>query len=93
MHQFQADDITVKLVTEGLAKVRDSCQDTKLKDAEQAAKTAEKGVWGADAAKHVRSVTWETDNPRQLVDRMAGKPVQVSRRAWHKKLCPILLKS
>ena len=76
----KAEDIAVKLVAEGLAKVRDSCQDEKLKNAQEAAKTAEKGVWSADASKHVRSITWEVDNPRQLVDRMAGKPVQVGRQ-------------
>ena len=74
----KAEDVTTKLVAEGLAKVRDSCQDEKLKNAQEAAKTAEKGLWGADASKRVRNITWEVDNPRQLVDRMAGKPVQVS---------------
>ena len=75
----KAEDITVKLVSEGLAKVRDSCQDDKLKAAQEAAKSAEKGVWSADASKRVRNITWEVDNPRQLVDRMAGKPQQVGR--------------
>ena len=70
----------MKLVAEGLAKVRDSCQDEKLKAAEAAAKSAEKGVWGAEASKAVRTITWEVDNPRQLVDRMAGKPIQVGSR-------------
>ena len=76
----KAEDITVKLVAEGLAKVRDSCNDEKLKNAQEAAKSAEKGVWSPDASKRVRSITWEVENPRQLVDRMAGKPVQVGVR-------------
>lgn len=71
-----AENIAVKLVGEGLAKCRDNSNDAALKEAEEAAKAAGKGVWSADAAKHVRNITWELENPRQLVDRMAGKPVQ-----------------
>ena len=33
-------------------------------------------MWSDDASTRVRNITWEVENPRQLVDRMAGKPVQ-----------------
>ena len=49
--------------------------DESLKEAEEAAKTAEKGVWSPTANEHVRDVKWEVDNPRQLVDKMQGKPI------------------
>jgi len=71
----EAESIAKKLVSEGLAKVRDNCRDTELQEVQEAAKTAEKGIWAPDAGKHVREVIWEVDPPRQLVDRMKGKPV------------------
>ena len=49
--------------------------DDKLKAAEETAKTAEKGMHAPDASERVRQVVWEIDNPRQLVDRMLGKPI------------------
>ena len=49
--------------------------DTELQEVQEAAKTAEKGIWAPDAGKNVREVIWEVDPPRQLVDRMKGKPV------------------
>ena len=33
------------------------------------------GVWGDEAAQHVRNITWEVENPRQLVDKYAGTTV------------------
>jgi len=71
----EAESVAKKLVSEGLAKVRDNCRDESLKEAEEAAKTAEKGVWSPSANEHVRDVKWEVDNPRQLVDKMHGKPI------------------
>ena len=56
--------------------MRDNCNDEALKSAQEAAKSAGKGVWSADAAKAVRSVTWEVENPRALVDQMGGKPIK-----------------
>ncbi len=38
-----------------------------------------KGVWGEDGAKHVRNITWEVENPRQLVDKYAGRKRGVRR--------------
>lgn len=49
--------------------------DEELKAAEETAKAAEKGVWASDTSKHVREIVWEVENPRQLVDRMQGKPI------------------
>merc|ERR1711963_1284685 len=71
----EAESVAKKLVSEGFAKVRDNCRDESLKEAEEAAKTAEKGVWSPSANEHVRDVKWEVDNPRQLVDKMHGKPI------------------
>jgi hypothetical protein len=44
-----------------------------------------KGVWGEDGAKHVRNITWEVENPRQLVDKYAGR-----KRGVGHPLSPIL---
>ena len=49
--------------------------DEELKASEEAAKAAEKGVWGSDASKNVRKIQWEVENPRQLVDKMQGKAI------------------
>ena len=49
--------------------------DDKLKAAEETAKTAGIGMHAPDASERVRQVVWEIDNPRQLVDRMLGKPI------------------
>merc|ERR1712223_662424 len=68
-----------KLVSEGLAKIRDNSRDKSLEEAQEAAKAAEKGIWATDASEHVRQITWDTSmeqgSHRQLVDRMQGKPV------------------
>eukprot|EP00092_Neocalanus_flemingeri_P012907 GFUD01013906.1.p1 GENE.GFUD01013906.1~~GFUD01013906.1.p1 ORF type:complete len:911 (-),score=260.11 GFUD01013906.1:493-3225(-) len=70
-----AVDVARKLVEEGLAKVRDNCQDKTLQEAQETAKNAKKGIHGEGAAAHVREITWEVDNARGLVDKYAGKPV------------------
>ena len=71
----KAENVAVKLVAEGLAKVRDNSSDAALLEAQETAKTAGKGVWSGDSpASHVRNIVWETETPRQLVDRMGGKP-------------------
>ena len=72
----KAESVAIKLVEAGLAKVRDNCNDKDLNEAQEAAKAAGKGQWSADAiSAHVRNITWEVDNPRQLVDRMGGQQV------------------
>ena len=68
-------DVAKKLVEEGLATVRDNCQDDALKSAEEAAKNAKKGKHGGNDAEHIRNITWEVENARSLVDKYAGKPV------------------
>jgi len=68
-------DVALKLVEEGLAKVRDNCQDQGLQSAQESAKNAKKGVWAEDASSKIRTITWEVENPRTLVDKYEGKPV------------------
>jgi len=70
-----AQDVALKMVEEGLAKVRDNCQDEKLLLAQTGAKTEKKGIWSDEKEGHTRNITWEVENPRQLVDKMGGKPV------------------
>jgi len=70
-----AVDVALKLVEEGLAKVRDNCQDKALLDAQEAARNAKKGLHGEGYADHVRKITWEVDDARRLVDKNGGKPV------------------
>jgi len=70
-----AVDVAVKLVEEGLAKVRDNCQDSVLISAQEGAKNKQVGMWADDSSSKVRSITWEVESPRNLVDKYAGKPV------------------
>jgi len=70
-----ATDVAVKLVEEGLAKVRDNCQDQVLISTQETAKNNAKGMWAEGSANKVRDITWEVDNPRTLVDKYQGKPV------------------
>jgi len=73
----KAENVAAKLVTEGFAKVRDNCNDAALKEAQEGAKNAGKGIWSSEpASAHIRKVLWDYENPRQLVDRMAGKPIK-----------------
>jgi len=67
-------DVALKLVEEGLAKVRDNSQDETLKNALEAAKAAKKGLWGENVSSQIRDIKWEID-ARALVDKYAGKPV------------------
>ena len=71
----KAENVASKLVAEGLAKVRDNCNDAALKEMQETAKAAGKGQWSGEPS-HVRKVVWDYENPRQLVDKMAGKPVK-----------------
>jgi len=58
-----------------LAKTRDNCSDPLFTEAYETAKAALKGIHSEEAmTAHVREVTWEMENPRQLVDRAAGQP-------------------
>ena len=70
-------DVALKLVEEGLAKVRENSQDETLLKAQEAAKAAKKGLWGENTASHVRDIQWDVDSnrARALVDKFGGKPV------------------
>jgi len=64
----KAENVAAKLVTEGFAKVRDNCNDAALKEAQEGAKNAGKGIWSSEpASAHIRKVLWDYENPRQLV--------------------------
>ena len=71
-----AENVAVKLIAEGLAKCRDNCSDPAYTEAQEAAKSAQKGIHSEEPmSAHVRNVTWEHENPRQLVDTFAGQPI------------------
>jgi len=71
-----AENVAVKLLEEGLARARDNCSDPKFTEAQEAAKAAGKGLHSDEPImEKVREITWELENPRQLVDRMAGQPI------------------
>lgn len=72
-----AENVAVKMVAEGLVKVRENSNNEAFKEAQEAAKAQNKGLWaGEPDSKHVRSVQWDQENPRALVDRLGGKPVK-----------------
>jgi len=71
-----AENVSVSLVKEGLAKVRQMSQDQTLKAAEKEAQDAEKGLWAKDASTHVRNVTWEVPDARQLVEQYRGRRIK-----------------
>ncbi|XP_012259145.2 staphylococcal nuclease domain-containing protein 1 [Athalia rosae] len=77
------ENITESLVSEGLVTVRRegvrniSPELTRLHELEDAAKAAGKGKWsGAPASEHIRDIKWSVENPHNLVDKLAGKPVK-----------------
>ena len=49
--------------------------DEKLIKAQETAKAAGNGIHASDASQRVRQIIWDIENPRQLVDRMQGKPI------------------
>jgi len=75
----ELENITELLVAEGLVDVRTAIKPTeelnKLTELAEAAKSAGKGKHAADAKEHVRSITWNIENPRNFVDTKKGKPV------------------
>ncbi len=71
-----AKNVVIELINEGLVKVRDNCNAPEYKAAQDAAQAAQKGVWSSEPiSAHVRDITWDVENPRQLVDRMGGRPI------------------
>nr|CAG4649952.1 EOG090X01F7 [Sida crystallina] len=79
---LSGENIIEGLVSEGLVTVRQegirsSPELAHLVELETAAKSAGKGKWAAAGlSEHVRDVKWSVDNPRQLVDKCRGKPIQ-----------------
>ena len=72
----KAENVAVKLVAEGLAKIRDNCNVPEFTEAQEAAKASKKGILSDEPlSDHVRDVKWDVENPRQLVDRMGGQPI------------------
>ena len=51
-------------------------QDLTLKAAEKEAQDAGKGLWAEDASTHVRNVTWEVPDARQLVEQYRGRRIK-----------------
>lgn len=70
------------MVSEGLVTVRQegirgSAELARLAELESAAKAASKGKWASSGLQeHVRDIKWTVENPRQLVDKFKGKPIQ-----------------
>ena len=57
--------------------IRGSTELARLAELESAAKAAGKGKWASSGLQeHVRDIKWSAENPRQLVDKFKGKPVQ-----------------
>lgn len=76
------ENVIESLVSEGLVTVRQegirgSTELARLAELESAAKAAGKGKWASSGLQeHVRDIKWSAENPRQLVDKFKGKPVQ-----------------
>lgn len=65
------------LVTVRQEGIRGSAELARLAEVESAAKAAGKGKWASSGhQEHVRDIKWAVDNPRQLVDKFKGKPIQ-----------------
>ncbi|EGT54560.1 hypothetical protein CAEBREN_06656 [Caenorhabditis brenneri] len=73
-----AENVTEGAVSEGLLEVRQGKiadeYTTKLLELQEQAKAASRGKWGSGAGT-IREVRWVVDNPRELVDKYAQKPV------------------
>lgn len=76
------ENVIEALVSEGLVTVRQegirgSTELARLAELESAAKAAGKGKWASSGLQeYVRDIKWVSENPRQLVDKFKGKPVQ-----------------
>ncbi|GFO47277.1 staphylococcal nuclease domain-containing protein 1-like [Plakobranchus ocellatus] len=76
------ENLTESLISEGLVDVRktglksDDPAQQRLAQLEDTAKAAGKGKHAeGEASKHVRSITWTVDNPRNFVDSHHNKPI------------------
>jgi staphylococcal nuclease domain-containing protein 1 len=70
-------NVNEAIVAEGLASARREGKSDlgKLAEAEDAAKAAHKGKWGVDNDKHIRTVIWSVDNPRDFLEKHRRKPI------------------
>nr|QBI71280.1 ebna2 binding protein P100 [Orthoderella ornata] len=77
-----AENITETLVSEGLVSVRREARQgnevvARLCELEDAAKAAGKGKHAASGSQeHVRDIKWSVENPRNFVEKFAGKPIK-----------------
>jgi len=69
-------NVSVLLVREGLAKIRDFCKDPHYQAAQSSAEQERKGLWGSDAHAHVREVCWDVEDARALVEQNRGKKIK-----------------
>lgn len=73
-----AENVTEEAVSAGLLEVRQGKVTdeyaTKLLELQEQAKAAGKGKWGSNAGT-IREIRWVIDNPRELVDKYAQKPI------------------
>jgi len=71
-----AENVSECIVAEGLVSVRKEGKDnTRLLELEEAARASQRGKWGTENEKHIRDVTWQVENVRNLLDKLARKPV------------------
>ena len=56
--------------------MRDFCKEPALLEAQKEAENNRKGLWSLDAVNHVRKVTWEIPDARQLVEEYRGKKIK-----------------
>uniref|UniRef100_A0A0K2U0R1 Staphylococcal nuclease domain-containing protein 1 n=1 Tax=Lepeophtheirus salmonis TaxID=72036 RepID=A0A0K2U0R1_LEPSM len=72
-----ATNAAVTLLSAGLVKIRDSCNDDVLKEAFNSAKTQGKGIHCETSPKEVvRQIVWDLEDPRRLVESLNGKSCQ-----------------
>ncbi|KAF1763864.1 hypothetical protein GCK72_003810 [Caenorhabditis remanei] len=73
-----AENVTKEMVSEGLLEVRQGKitdeYTTELLELQEQAKSAGRGKWSSNAGT-IRDIRWAIDNPRELVDKYAQKPV------------------
>jgi len=70
-------NISEAIVGEGLATVRREGKADlgKLPELEDAAKAQQRGKWGPDNDKHIRTIHWSVDDPRAFLEKFGRKPI------------------
>jgi staphylococcal nuclease domain-containing protein 1 len=56
-------------------KVNSKSFSEKLSELQERAKSSKKGRWADDGQSHVRSITWQIDDPRALIEKYKQQPV------------------